>query len=63
MNQGLDTSHWRVYEHKEEPNRVCLVLGIDTTFVTVLERMGWRPFSSRGQVIFSLLSAETEGNK
>jgi len=24
LNQGLDTRHWRVYEHKEEPNGVCL---------------------------------------
>jgi len=63
LNQGLDTSHWRVYEHKEEPNGVRLVLGIDTTSVTALGRMGWRPFSSRGRVIFSLLSAEHEGNK
>lgn len=27
-DQGLDTSHWRVYEHKEEPNRVRLVLSM-----------------------------------
>ena len=28
LNQGLDTSHWRVYEHKEETNGVRLVLSI-----------------------------------
>ena len=48
LNQGLDTRHWRVYEHREEPNEVHLVLSIDTTSITVLERMGWRPFSSVG---------------
>ena len=26
LNQGLDTDHWRVYEHREGPNGVCLVL-------------------------------------
>jgi hypothetical protein len=31
--------------------------------ITLLERMGCRPFSSTGQAIFSLLSAEPEGNK
>jgi len=53
LNQGLDTSNWRVYE--EEHNGVHLVLSIDTTSVTVLERMGWRPFSGVGQAIFTLL--------
>jgi len=63
LNQELDTSHWQIYEHKEEPNGVLLALSTDTMFITVLKRMGWRPFSSMGQVIFSLLSAEPEGNK
>jgi hypothetical protein len=39
LNQGLDTSCWRVYEHKEESNGVCLLLRIDTS-VKALERMG-----------------------
>ena len=63
LNQGLDTSHWRVYERKEEHNGVRLVLSIDTTSVMVLERMGWRPFSGVGQAIFSLLGVKPEGKK
>jgi hypothetical protein len=63
LNQGLDASHWRIHEHKEIPNGVRLWLSIDTTSVMVLERMGWRPFSSMGQVIFSLLGVEPEGRK
>jgi hypothetical protein len=39
LNWGLDTRHWRVYEHKEEPNGVRLVLSIDTTSVVALEGM------------------------
>jgi hypothetical protein len=31
LNQGLDTSHWRVYERKEEHSGVHLVLSIDTS--------------------------------
>jgi hypothetical protein len=60
LNQGLDTSHWRVYERKEEPNGVRHVLRVDTT---VLERMGWRPFSGMGQAISSLLGVKPEGKK
>jgi hypothetical protein len=63
LNQGLDTSHWRVYERKEEPNGVRLVFSIDTASVTVLERMGWRPFSSMAQAAFSLLGVKLEGKK
>jgi len=29
LNQGLNTSHWRVYEGKKEPNWVRTVLIID----------------------------------
>jgi hypothetical protein len=29
LNRGLDTGHWRVYEHREEPKGVRLVLCID----------------------------------
>jgi hypothetical protein len=63
LNQGLDTRHWRVYDRKEEKNGVRLVLSIDTTSVTVLERMGWRPFSGVGQAIFSLQGVKPEGKK
>jgi hypothetical protein len=37
LNRGLDTRNWRVYERKEEPNGVRLVLSIDTESVTILE--------------------------
>jgi hypothetical protein len=63
MIQGLDTTHWTVYEHREEPNGVRLVLSIDTTFVTALEGMGWRPFSGVRQAILSLLVVKPEGKK
>jgi hypothetical protein len=41
LNQGLDTRHWTVYEHMEEPNRVHHVLSIDTTSVTAMQEMSW----------------------
>ena len=63
LNQGLDTRHWRVYERKEESNRVRLVLSIDTVSVTVLERLKWRPFNGVGQATFSLLGVKPEGKK
>ena len=59
--QGLDTSHWRVYEREEEPNGVSLMLGIDIKSITVMERRGWRAFSGVGQAIFSLLGVKPEG--
>jgi hypothetical protein len=62
LNRGLDTGYWRVHEHKEESNGVCLVLNINTTSVTVLEGLRWRPFSGVGQAI-SLLGAKPEGKK
>ena len=63
LNQCLDTRHWKVYEFREEPNGVRLVLSIDMTFVTTLEGMGWRPFSGAGQAIFSLLGVKLERKK
>jgi hypothetical protein len=63
LNQGLNTSHWRAYERKEEPKGVRLVLSVDTSSVTALERMGWRPFSGVGQAIFSLLGVKPERKK
>ena len=59
-NQGLDTSYCRISERKAEPIGVHLLLGIDSTSVMALEKMGWRPFSDMGQVIFSLLGAKSE---
>jgi len=63
LNQGLDTGYWRVYERREESNRVRLVLSIDAASVSVLERLRWRPFSGVGQATFSLLGAKSEGKK
>jgi len=63
LNQGLDTRHWRVYERREESNRVRLVLSIDAASVTVLERLKWRLFSGVGQVTFSILGIKPEGKK
>jgi hypothetical protein len=37
LNQGLVTGNWRVYERKDEPSGVRLVLSIDTASITVLE--------------------------
>jgi hypothetical protein len=63
LKRGMDTSQWRVYERKEEPNGVCLVLSIDSQSVTKLEGLKWRPFSGMGQAIFSLLGFKAEGKK
>jgi hypothetical protein len=40
LNEGLDTKHWRVYKHREQPNGVSLVFSIDMTFANALEGMG-----------------------
>ena len=57
LNQGLNTSQWRVYGCKEELNRVHIVLHIMT------EGMKWHPFSGVGQATFSLLGVKPEGRK
>ena len=62
LNQGLDTGHSCVYEHKEESNGVRLVLCIDATS-KVLEGLKWRRFSGVGQATFSLLGVKPEGKK
>jgi hypothetical protein len=41
LNQGLDTNHWRVFEHREEPNGVHHVLSIDFPSVTALGKREW----------------------
>jgi hypothetical protein len=63
LNQGLDTRQWTVYECREEPNGVRLVLSIDTASVAILEGLRRRPFSGVGQAIFSLLGTKPEGKK
>jgi hypothetical protein len=39
LNQGLETRQWWIYECKEEPQWVRLVLSIDQTSVATLEKM------------------------
>jgi hypothetical protein len=63
LNRGLDTGNWTVYERREEPHGVRLVLSIDVASVTVLEGLDWRPFSGASQAVFSLLGPKTEGRK
>jgi hypothetical protein len=58
LYRGLDTRNWRIYERKEKPNGVRLVLSIDTESITVLEGLRWRPFSGVGQAVFSLLGTK-----
>jgi hypothetical protein len=60
LNRGLDTSQWRVYERKEEPKGVCLVLSMDSQSVITLEGLKWGPFSGVGQAVFSLLGVKPE---
>ena len=64
LNQGLDTSYWRVHdERREESNGVRLVLSTDAASVKVLEGPKWRPFSGVGHATFSLLGVKAEGKK
>jgi hypothetical protein len=63
LNRGLDTRQWKVYERREDPNGVRLVLSIDTASVTILEGLKWGPFSGVRQAIFSLLGTKPEGRK
>jgi hypothetical protein len=62
LKQGLDTRLWIVYERKEEPKEVHLVLSIDTS-VAALKEVGWRPFSGVGEAIFLILGVKSEGNR
>ena len=63
LNRGLNTGTWRVYNFREEPHGVRLVLSIDTASITMLEELGWRPFNGVGQAVFSLLGSKPEGKK
>ena len=63
LKQGLDTGHWRVYERKEKPSGVRLVLSINTISIMAQEKIGCRLFSGVGQAIFSLLGVKPEGKK
>jgi hypothetical protein len=63
LNRGLETGLWRVYECKEEPNGVRLVLSVDSSSIAVLEGLGWRPYSGVGHTVFSPLGAKPEGRK
>ena len=61
LNRGLETGYWRVYERREEPHGVCLVLSIDSASLIVLERLRWGPFNSVGQAVFPLWALSRRG--
>jgi hypothetical protein len=63
LNQGLETGLWRVYERKEEPNAVRLVLSVDSSSTAVLEGLGCRPYGGVGHAVFSFLGVKPEGRK
>jgi hypothetical protein len=51
LNQGLNTSHWRVYERKREPDRICLVVSIDSPLIVAWDKQ------------YSLLGVKPKGRK
>jgi len=59
----LVTEKWKVYEHREEPYGVGLILGVDSKYITALEGLGLWPFSVVVCATFSVLSAKPEGRK
>jgi hypothetical protein len=63
LNRGLETGLSRVYERKEEHNGVCLVLSVDSSSITLLDGLGWRPYSRVEHAIFSRLGVKPEGRK
>jgi hypothetical protein len=63
LNRGLDTGNWRVYERREEPHGVRLVLSVDAASITMLKGLKWRPFSGVSQAVFSLLGPKPEEKK
>ena len=60
LNQGLNTSQWRVYERKEEPKTARLVLSIDSSSIAALEVVRRFLLSGVEQAIFSLLGVKPE---
>jgi hypothetical protein len=58
---GLDTGNWEVYERREKPHWVRLVLSIDAESITVFEGLDWRPFSGVIQAVYSLLGPKPRG--
>jgi hypothetical protein len=48
LNRGLETKQRQVYERKEEPHGVSLVLSIDQSSVAALEKRQWKAFSGMG---------------
>jgi hypothetical protein len=54
----LDTYKRKDYELKKEPNWVRLVLSIDSTSITALERLGWWPKTGVDRSSFSLLGVK-----
>jgi hypothetical protein len=56
LNRGLEPKQWRVYERKEKPHGVRLVLA-------ALAEREWKAFSGMGRATFSLLGVKLEGKK
>jgi hypothetical protein len=63
LNRGLDTDNCKVYELKEEPNEVRLMLIIDSTCIKALEMLGWRQFNGVDRANFSSLGIKPERKK
>jgi hypothetical protein len=63
LNRGLETSQWREYERRDEPNGVRLVLSIDQESAATLERLQWKPFSGVAKAIFSVLGPKSQEKK
>jgi len=61
LNRGLNKEILRVYERRDEPNGVLIVISVYSASVTVLEGLRWRPSSGVGQAFFSLLGSKPEG--
>jgi hypothetical protein len=51
LNRGLDTGQWIVYERREEPNGVCLVLSTDTASVAMLEGLETLQWGGSGRLL------------
>jgi hypothetical protein len=62
LNQGLDTEQWRIMSARRNSVGTDLCSAL-IRHVAALERMDWKPFSGKGQAIFSLVGAKPEGKK
>ena len=55
QNPGLNTRHWRVYDRKDEPKGLRLVLGVDEASVEVLRGLNFRPYLRLDRAHLTLL--------